>query len=193
MIKFFLFVAFLFLLAACAVEPTATPTPITPTATLTPSPTTTFTATFTAIPSPTGTPTRIPTQTATTGPTRTTAPLRASVAPDPARGEELFHVYKCDSCHDVTQPEPGGFYAPNLGNFSAEAARILGSPEYTGTAATTADYIRESVLYPNVYIVPGALYLDAPGQSAMYQDFGREMLAADLEDIIAYLLTLAVQ
>lgn len=109
------------------------------------------------------------------------------------RGKERFHFYTCDSCHDVTQPGPAGFYAPNLGNISTEAIRIIQLPEYQGKATNAAEYIRESVLNPNVYLVPGELFLDAPGQSAMVQEFGETIPPTDLNDLIAYLLTLRVK
>ena len=187
----FLLSAVLFYLSACAAEPTPTPTPLPPTLTVTPSPTATFTPTVT----PSSTPTRTPTKTPTRTPTRTTTPTATSTPAslglgDAAIGKQLFRFYTCDSCHDVSQPLPGGFYAPNLGNISVEAARIVKLPEYQGKAKNAAEYIRESVLNPNVYIVPGELYLDAPGQSAMYQEFGERIPPNDLQNIIAYLLTL---
>lgn len=176
---------------ACAAEPTPTPTPP-PTAT--PSPTELPTATFTASPTPSQTPTQ--TRTATpkpsATPTLTVTPtaLPVAAAGDAVHGRQLFRELTCDSCHDVSQPAPGGFYAPNLGNISMEALRIIDLPEYTGKATDADSYIRESVLTPNVYIVPGDIYRDAPGVSAMDQDFAERISDADLNDLVAYLLTL---
>lgn len=93
----------------------------------------------------------------------------------------------------MTRAFPGGFIAPNLGNISTEAKRIIALPTYKGRAKTAAEYIRESVLTPNVYIVPGENYLKKLRQSAMEQTFAARMLPQDLNDIIAYLLTLNVQ
>lgn len=187
----------LVLVTACATQPTPTAAPILPTltalptATLAPTPTATLTPSRTA----TSTPTRTATQVFTRTPTRTATPAatltRNAVGKgEPARGEQLFHFYTCDSCHDVSQPAPGGFYAPNLGNISVEAERIIQLPEYKGKAKNAADYIRESVLSPNIFIVPGALFTDAPGLSAMVQEFGEKIPPNDLDDLVAYLLTL---
>lgn len=63
-------------------------------------------------------------------------------------------------------------------------------PEYTGKATNAPEYIRESVLTPNVYIVPGENYTDAPGVSVMTQDFAETIPEQDLLDLIAYLMSL---
>lgn len=108
---------------------------------------------------------------------------------DAARGERLFASLPCASCHDVTRPWPGGPVCPNLGNIATEAARIVRSREYRGRARDPAAYIRESIVDPNAYIVPGAAYRTADGQSVMPKEFGRTLSAADLEDLVAYLMT----
>ena len=108
---------------------------------------------------------------------------------DAARGEKLFSTLPCVSCHDVTKPWPGGDICPNLGNIATEAARIVRSRDYHGKAKTAADYIRESIVDPNAYIVPGASYRAADGQSVMPKDFGSTLSGAQIDDIVAYLLT----
>jgi nitric oxide reductase subunit C len=108
---------------------------------------------------------------------------------DAARGERLFASRPCASCHDVTRPWPGGLVCPNLGNIATEAARIVRSRDYRGKARDAAGYIRESIVDPNAYIVPGAAYRTADGQSVMPKEFGRTLSAADIEDLVAYLMT----
>ncbi len=113
------------------------------------------------------------------------------VAPagDTRRGEKLFGTLPCVSCHDVTKPWPGGDICPNLGNIATEAARIVRSGEYRGKAKTAAEYIRESIVDPNAYIVPGAAYKAANGKSVMPADFGTTLTGAQIDDLVAYLLT----
>ena len=108
---------------------------------------------------------------------------------DAARGARLFATQPCASCHDVTRPWPGGDICPNLGNIATEAARIVRSREYHGRARTAAEYIRESILDPNAYIVPGPAYRTAEGQSVMPKDFKQTLKAGELDDLVAYLLT----
>lgn len=183
--------------------PTSAPTELAATATA--APTSTAVPTLTAIPTrtPTLSPTDTPTRTATAAPTLTattalspaavvtqTAVNAGSGGINPTRGQELFRFYTCDSCHDISQPSPGGFIAPNLGNIAVEAERIIRLAEYTGKATNANEYIHESVLTPNVYIVPGKNYTDEPGLSGMDQDFAKRIPPADLDDIAAYLLSL---
>ena len=108
---------------------------------------------------------------------------------DAARGQALFGTLPCVSCHDVTKPWPGGDICPNLGNIATEAARIVRSRDYHGKAKSAAEYIRESIVDPNAYIVPGASYRTADGNSVMPKDFGATLTGAQLDDLVAYLLT----
>jgi len=113
----------------------------------------------------------------------------AAPAGDARRGEQLFATSPCVSCHDVTKPWPGGEICPNLGNIATEAERIVRSREYRGKAKTAADYIRESIVDPNAYIVPGARYRTADGRSVMPKDFGSTLNGAQIDDLVAYLST----
>ena len=108
---------------------------------------------------------------------------------DAARGSALFAKLPCASCHDVTKPWPGGDVCPNLGNIATEAARIVKLKAYRGKARDAASYIRESIIEPNAYIVPGPNYRTPDGQSVMPKDFGATLTASQVEDLVAFLLT----
>ena len=108
---------------------------------------------------------------------------------DARRGAELFGKLPCASCHDITRPWPGGDVCPNLGSIATEAARIVRLPSYRGKAKDAAGYIRESIIDPNAYIVPGQNYRTPDGQSVMPKDFDQTLKARDLNDVIAFLLT----
>lgn len=115
-------------------------------------------------------------------------PVAATTA-DAARGSALFAKLPCGSCHDITKPWPGGDICPNLGNIAAESARIIKLPSYRGKARDAAAYIRESIVDPNAYIVPGPNYRTPDGQSVMPKDFGRTLTRGDVEDLVAFLMT----
>lgn len=114
----------------------------------------------------------------------------ASTRGDAANGAKLFAQLPCSSCHDVTKPFPGGVVGPNLGNIATEAERIVKSPDYLGKAQDAAGYVRESIVDPNAYIVPGDVFHTEDGQSVMPKDFGTSLTPPQIDDLIAYLLTL---
>ncbi|MBI5653027.1 MAG: cytochrome c [Chloroflexi bacterium] len=201
MMRLSVFVIVLVTLVACAAPPTPTPvpptaTPIPPTAT--PAPTATATRvpptntpvppTVTQVP-PTATATRAPTIAPTVAVTQTAG---GTLKGDPANGAKIFDRAKieCNACHDVTKPSPGGEYAPNLANLATVTEQILKSAAYTGKAKTVAEYFRESLLEPNIYIVAGDAYREKDGSSAMDQDYAKRLTPQEIEDLIAYLLTL---
>jgi len=200
MMKLSVLMIVLVILVACAAP---TPTPVPPTATPVPPTATPIpTATATRVP-PTNTPvpptaTQVPpTATATRAPTSAPTVLATQTAGgtlkgDPANGAKIFDRAKveCNACHDVTKPFPGGEYAPNLGNTATRAEQTLKSAAYTGKAKTIAEYFRESILEPNVYIVAGDAYREKDGSSAMDQDYAKRLTPQELEDLIAYLMTL---
>ena len=78
---------------------------------------------------------------------------------------------------------------PNLGNIATEAARIVKLRDYRGKARDAAGYIRESIVDPNAYVVPGPSYRTAEGKSVMPQDIAKTLRPAELDDLVAYLLT----
>jgi nitric oxide reductase subunit C len=119
------------------------------------------------------------------------APWRGSIVTrgDAARGAKLYETLPCLSCHDISRPWPGGDICPNLGNIATEAARVVRSAEYHGHAKDAAGYIRESIVDPNAYIVPGPSYRQADGQSVMPKTFGQALSPSDLDDLVAFLLT----
>jgi len=107
---------------------------------------------------------------------------------DAANGAKLFASLPCSSCHDISHPLPGGDVCPNLGNIATEAARIVKSSDYHGRATDAAGYIRESIVDPNAYIVPGEKYHTADGQSVMPKNFGQILKPAQIDDLVAFLL-----
>ncbi len=73
-----------------------------------------------------------------------------------ALGEALFRQSPpaCFSCHS-TQPGVQCSSGRRWPAWRRRAGRSLTSPGYTGAAARRRGYIRESILHPNAYVVPG--------------------------------------
>jgi nitric oxide reductase subunit C len=117
-------------------------------------------------------------------------PGPAAASTDPiALGEALFRRTPpgCFSCHST---QPGlQIVGPSLAGIGTRAADILKNPAYAGSAKSPEDYIRESILRPSAYVVPGPTF-SAGGQSimpAIYQDM---LKPEDIDHLVAYIATL---
>jgi hypothetical protein len=112
--------------------------------------------------------------------------------------ERVVAKLGCGVCHQI----PGmttarsGVEGPLLIP-RATAVRRLGSPQYrdavtTGraTAHTPREYILESILTPNAFIVPGFEQRGIPSESAMPGHFARAITVAELDRLVDYLMTL---
>jgi mono/diheme cytochrome c family protein len=106
-----------------------------------------------------------------------------STGGDAARGEQLFKqtiigsasAPGCITCHSL---EAGVvLVGPAQNNVGAEAGmRVPGQ--------SAEDYLRESIVDPDAYVVDGF----APG--LMYQFYGRDLTEQQIDDLVAYMLTL---
>jgi nitric oxide reductase subunit C len=93
----------------------------------------------------------------------------------------------CAACHSVA---PGvSIVGPTLAGIQATAAARIASPDYTGHARDVAGYIRESILDPNAYVLKGPTYA-AGGRSLMPSDYAQTLKPEQVDQIVAYLLTL---
>lgn len=148
------------------IEPTATPIPPTEVPTNTPE-----------LPTLTFTPTAIPTQ----------AAAGASVDGDPVNGDALFHEvraevgFACATCHNPASTQR--LIGPGLQGIGERAAtRVEG--------LTAVEYIHNSILHPNDHIAPSEDGGPAYPSNLMPQIYETVWTEQQLNDIIAYLLTL---
>ena len=86
----------------------------------------------------------------------------SGVAQDPAasnelveRGRELYLEHHCGACHALAATGSQGFFGPAHDAVAVLAAARIADPNYSGEAATAADYLRESIVAPAAYVVPG--------------------------------------
>lgn len=101
----------------------------------------------------------------------------AALAGDPGRGEVLFRKGKsnapaCIGCHALA---PGGF---SLGPVMKDVAPRV-SNRVPGMGAV--EYIRQSILEPLVYVVPGF-------RPTMYPKYRESLTDQEIEDLIAFVL-----
>jgi hypothetical protein len=98
--------------------------------------------------------------------------------------------WRCDSCH-ITH-NTGPYFLPSATGpaVSVRAASVIEEPDYTGSATTAEEYLIESILLPDAYVVPGwALTGGGPGEEPMPDNYGEKLTAQELADIIAWLWT----
>lgn len=109
---------------------------------------------------------------------------------DAAAGEQLYNQLTlgrtdapgCVTCHS---PEPDVVrVGPSHAGLATRAAERIESPDYTGAATTAREYLRESILEPNAFVVPGF----AP--DVMFQRYQATLTPGQVDDLVAYLLTL---
>ncbi len=107
-----------------------------------------------------------------------------AAAPGPgnaANGEKLFVTQGCSACHSVKEGEK--IVGPSLYHVGQTAASRVKDSSYRGTAKTAEEYLRESMVDPNAYIVPSY------AAGIMIQDFAKKLSPQDLQDLIAFLMS----
>ncbi len=141
----------------------ATPTPA-PSLTAAP-PAETPTAAFTPAPAPSAAPippvaaaTESPTAALTPAPTAktdvslTSGPISKTTL---EAGIQVYHEAYCGICHRLDVAGTTGTFGPEQNHTGTVAGERLRDPGYHGTAATAAEYVRESILDPGIYLVKG--------------------------------------
>lgn len=107
------------------------------------------------------------------------------------KGKVVYNQYGCQACHAI-QGFAEGAVGPALTNLYTSAQKTIASPEYkssSGKATTVEEYIRESILNPNAFVVAQCPAGPCP-QGVMIQNFKDQISDSDLEALIGYLMTL---
>jgi mono/diheme cytochrome c family protein len=105
------------------------------------------------------------------GPAKTTA----APAPtgNPANGKTIFAAQGCVACHTFTPAGSKATIGPDLDKLAADAQKANRGP--------LPAYVKESIVDPNIYVVPGF------PKSVMPQDFGTKLSPSQLNDLVAFL------
>jgi mono/diheme cytochrome c family protein len=91
-----------------------------------------------------------------------------------ARGQKVFLESGCIGCHTI-EGLSTGTVGPNLTQIGTEAADMV-------SGLSAEEYIRQSILTPNTFIVEGF------PESVMPQNFGDSLSQGQLDDLVAFLL-----
>jgi len=83
------------------------------------------------------------------------SPVSSSQSASDPQVLAAFQKGACGSCHTISGiPNAVGVIAPNLSDVHTAALKHFSSGSYTGKAATPEEYIRESILNPNLFVAP---------------------------------------
>jgi mono/diheme cytochrome c family protein len=108
----------------------------------------------------------------------------ASEVGDAARGEALYNqstlgtksAAGCVTCHKFDASQGDNVLAPYTSDIKGAGERVPG--------VSAEDYLRQSIVDPNAYVVEGY----APG--VMYQNWGEDLTEQEINDLVAYLMSL---
>jgi len=115
---------------------------------------------------------------------------QAAVSSDPvALGEAIFRQSPpgCSACHSTAQRVQ--LVGPSLAGIAQRAEQTLHDPAYHGKATSAEGYVRESILEPSSFVVAGPTF-SAAGHSFMPDNFARTLKANEVDDLVAYLMSL---
>jgi cytochrome c2 len=87
----------------------------------------------------------------------------------------------CATCHSVEKDKT--LVGPSLAGIATDAANTVKEADYKGTAKTADEWLRESILNPNVDVPEGFK------PDLMPKTFNK-LSAQELDDLVAYLQTL---
>jgi mono/diheme cytochrome c family protein len=104
---------------------------------------------------------------------------------DAERGQQLADgALGCSGCHVLADVGPGWMAAGGQPGIGARAETRFAQDDYTGQAADAQQYLVESVVQTNAFIVEGYQ------PSIMPQNYGERLTGQDLADLIAYMSSL---
>ena len=118
----------------------------------------------------------------------TTASDVAAASADPvALGEAVYRRSPpaCFSCHSTA--EGTVLVGPSLAGLATRAAAIVASPSYKGAARSADEYIRESIVDPSAYVVPGPTF--GVGDQSFMPPLDTVLTPDEIDQLVAYLAT----
>jgi nitric oxide reductase subunit C len=108
------------------------------------------------------------------------------------RGKAVFHeTAGCAGCHAIAGQTI--LVGTSLAGIAARAERRIASAEYTGEARSVEAYLREAITEPSAFVAQapeGRSFTNPRGESLMPADYGTRLDEQQIDDLVAYLMTL---
>lgn len=103
---------------------------------------------------------------------------------DPDAGKALAESsLGCSGCHLLSPVGPSWEATEGLPPIADRGAERIVQPDYAGEATTAEQYLVESVVQPNAYVVEGYQ------QGVMPANFGERITLQQMADLVSYMLT----
>jgi mono/diheme cytochrome c family protein len=99
-------------------------------------------------------------------------------------GEALAIQLACTACHELAPTGPAWSAVANQPGIGDRAALRIEQDDYTGNATTPEEYLFESVVDTNIYIVEGF------AENVMPATYGSTLTDQNMADLIAYMLSI---
>jgi mono/diheme cytochrome c family protein len=93
----------------------------------------------------------------------------------------------CATCHRIEGTAAAGTLGPDLTHGATAAAAQLASPGYGGAATDVEQYIRESIVDPNAYVLEGPGWRTTTGASTMPAASADVLSPHELDRLVRYL------
>jgi cytochrome c1 len=98
------------------------------------------------------------TTTSVTTAAATSGAANPAEAADPAilaAGLAAYHANYCGVCHTLDKADTHGTFGPTHNGLATAVDQLFADGTYKGKAKTPAEYVRESIVDPQAFIVPG--------------------------------------
>ena len=119
-----------------------------------------------------------------TGPLAGTDIAKALPEGNAAAGEALATTLGCAACHIAAPTGPAWLAAADQPGIGERAATRLDEPGYAGAAVSPEQYLCESIVNTNAYVVSGF------SEGLMPNTYATQLSEQNMADLIAYLLSL---
>ena len=97
----------------------------------------------------------MPTTFATPGSARPTTKTIANPVALAEQGITVYQAQYCGICHQLDAAGTAGTFGPTHNGFAQIIMQRIRDPQYDGKATTAGEYIRESILRPELYLAQG--------------------------------------